>query len=213
MRLEVLPEEMKMRDHKAVRARIMRSVPLPASLVQPPVIDVRKRYVPKARIIVAEVCAAHAIATDAVKSRKRDMRHSSARRTIAKRLHDELNYSSERIGRIIGRNHSTVLYLIGATADSKSRPCTRQVDIGEQRVKVDAVIKQVCERYRISESRLLSRYELSVFLEKARTEVVGRLVNDVGMTIHAVQPILKRGRVVLNRFHEVYRSGLSGASG
>jgi hypothetical protein len=67
---------------------------------------------PQARKIIKEVAEAYGIPPSFITSRRRKDRVVQARAEVAKRLR-AMNYSSPRIGAMLGRDHTTILYYLG----------------------------------------------------------------------------------------------------
>jgi chromosomal replication initiation ATPase DnaA len=59
--------------------------------------------------IVAAVVAATGISVTLIKSRNRTLRVAMARALVASRIHRELNYGPSEIGRLLNRDHSSVI--------------------------------------------------------------------------------------------------------
>lgn len=62
-------------------------------------------------IFIEQVALWHGVPVSDVLSRKRDARTYAARRDVILHLH-ERNWSSKRIGRLLQRDHSTVLHAV-----------------------------------------------------------------------------------------------------
>ena len=118
--------------YKAVRARLWAGAPPPPVVVRPPPPPPPSRPfptsdqfreahellravgivgVPRWKLILREVCAAHGVTLDQLISHNRSKKFIDARMLAYYRLHKELGLSLPQIGRYIGdRDHSTVFY-------------------------------------------------------------------------------------------------------
>lgn len=74
-----------------------------------------------AQRIISEVCRERLVSLAEVRGAGASRRLIEARRHICTRLREERELSSEVIGRLINRDHTSVLNLIGATKAAKSR--------------------------------------------------------------------------------------------
>ena len=118
--------------YKAVRARLWAGAipsvaPPPPPPPPPPPLSISRREqfreahellkvagvagVPRWKLILREVCAAHGVTMDQLTSHNRSKKFIDARMLAYYRLHKELGLSLPQIGRYIGdRDHSTVYY-------------------------------------------------------------------------------------------------------
>lgn len=142
--------------------------------------------------VLIKICDAYGISLPQLLSHRRDMTFVTARVECAKKLR-AMGLSLPRIGKIMNRDHTTILYLL---RDPKAH--------GVKKAAVDATIAELCRKHGISVDDLRSRshahhlvavrQECAVMLRSAGMDwlSIGRVLNRDPTTILRQLALLRR---------------------
>lgn len=147
-----------------VRKRLT-SVPAKPVISAPPVRDVldvvtkpaytlnELPYFPcDVREIITDVLSEHRMQWRWITSQRRNRELVEVRRIIARRLSDELNLSTTKIGAYMERDHSTIVYLLHCRPRDYLRGVSREAIIEIRHGSL--TVKQAVERYRLSHTMI-----------------------------------------------------------
>jgi len=139
---------------------------------------------PNPEAIISEICAAHGVSVLHLLSPRRDAALVSARQQCVKELR-AAGLSLKKIGTIMKRDHSSVIYLL---RDRKA--------CGLQKATVEAVVADLCRKHAISIGELRSGRHAA--MSEIRRECAAML-RSTGMTLDQIGRVLSRDHTTVRQ--------------
>ena len=141
--------------------------------------------------IVQEVCALHGISVQHLLSPRRGAALVSARQECAKRLR-ATGLSLQRIGAIMNRDHSSIIYLLRDRKPS-----------GMQKATVEAAVADLCRKHAISIEELRSGRHAAI--NEIRRECA-EMLRSTGMTLDQIGRVLDRDHTTVRQMLSLRRA-------